>query len=61
MITIGSVRAYDVQETAALLQVTAVTIRSYIHQGKLKAQKIGTKYFIHEKTLKNFIKGKYES
>lgn len=61
MITVGSVRAYDVQETAALLQVTAVTIRSYIHQGKLKAQKIGTKYFIYEKTLKNFIKGKYES
>ena len=41
MIKIADVRAYNVQEAAELLDVSPQTIRSYIKQGKLKAQKAG--------------------
>lgn len=59
MIKIADVKAYNVQEAAELLDVSAQTIRSYIKQGKLKAQKAGNKYVITEETLKAFIKGGY--
>lgn len=57
MIKIADVKAYNVQEAAELLDVSPQTIRSYIKQGKLKAQKAGNKYVITEETLKTFIKG----
>lgn len=57
MIKIGDVKAYNVQEAADLLDVSAQTIRAYIKQGKLKAQKAGNKYIITEETLKAFIQG----
>ncbi len=57
MIKIDDVKAYNVQEAAELLDVSAQTIRSYIKQGKLKAQRAGNKYVVTEETLKTFIKG----
>lgn len=57
MIKIADVKAYNVQEAAELLDVSPQTIRSYIKQGKLKAQKAGNKYIITEETLKAFIQG----
>lgn len=57
MIKIADVKAYNVQEAAELLAVSPQTIRSYIKQGKLKAQKAGSKYIITEETLKAFVKG----
>lgn len=57
MLQVGAEKAYNVQECAQILNVSAVTIRSYIHQGKLKAQKVGRAYYITEKTLEEYIKG----
>ena len=57
MIEVGSQRAYDVQEVAQLLNLTAQTVRSYIKNGKFKAQKVGQRYFITEQCLQDFLKG----
>lgn len=57
MLTIGKEKAYNVQEAAELLNVHPVTIRSYIKQGKLKAQKAGRAFYITEETLEAYIKG----
>lgn len=60
MIKIDDIKAYDVQEVAEMLHISAQTVRAYIKQGKLKAQKTGNKYVITEETLKAFIKGGVE-
>jgi len=60
MIQIGTAKAYNVQESAMLLNVSAQTIRTYINIGKLKAQKSGRAYYIEETTLQAFIKGDYK-
>lgn len=57
MIEVGSQRAYDVQEVAKLLNLTAQTVRSYIKSGKFKAQKVGQRYFITEQCLQDFLRG----
>lgn len=57
MLVVGSEKAYNVQEASQILKVSAVTIRSYIHQGRLKAQRIGKAYYITESNLEEFIRG----
>ena len=57
MLKIGNEKAYNVQEAAELLKITPVTVRTYIKAGKIKAQKVGTRYHIAESNLQEFIKG----
>ena len=45
------------KEVAQMLDISAQTVRAYIKQGKLKAQKTGNKYVITEDTLKAYISG----
>jgi len=60
MLQVGNERAYNVQEAAQLLKVSAVTIRSYIKQGKLKAQKVGRAFYITEATIEDFLRGGFD-
>lgn len=57
MIEIGDQKAYNVQEAAQMLQITAQTVRAYIKDGKLKAQKVGHGYHITEENLQIFLRG----
>lgn len=61
MLQVGSETAYNVQEAAQLLKVSAVTIRGYIHQGKLKAQRVGRAFYITEAVLEEFIRGGFNN
>jgi excisionase family DNA binding protein len=54
---IAGIKLYTVQETAKLLEVTAQTIRKYIKEGKLKAQRVGRPFYIAESSIKEFLKG----
>ena len=60
MLEIGNEKAYNVQEAAKLLKITPVTVRAYIKQGKLKAQKVGRALYIAEDNIKDFLKGATE-
>ena len=47
---------YTIQEVAKALRVTPQTIRAWVKQGKLKAQRIGKPILITEDSLKEFLK-----
>ncbi len=51
---IGDMTLYTVLELSKLLDVTEVTLRRYIKDGKLKATLMGGKYLISEDTLKEW-------
>ena len=52
---IGDMTLYTVLELSKLLDVTEVTLRRYIKEGKIHAKKIGGAYHISEDALKDFI------
>jgi excisionase family DNA binding protein len=52
---IGDMTLYTVLELSKLLDVTEVTLRRYIKEGKLPAKKIGGAYHISEEALKDFV------
>lgn len=57
MKTILGVTTYTAKEAGALLHVSERTIRTYIKNGKLKAQKIGGDWAISEENIIAFING----
>lgn len=52
---IGDMTLYTVLELSKLLDVTEVTLRRYIKDGKLKATLMGGKYLISEDTLRELM------
>lgn len=53
-ITIGGRTLYTVFELSQKLNVTTVTIRNYLKQGKLRGQKALGRWFIAEEDLTDF-------
>ncbi|THH34527.1 helix-turn-helix domain-containing protein [Neolewinella litorea] len=51
------VSLYNVTEAAALLGVSPQTVRKYIKEERLQAQRIGRGLFIAEPSLKSFLQG----
>lgn len=57
MIEVGAQKAYDVQETAELINLTAKSVRDYIKAGKIRAQRVGNRYYIAEENIQSFLRG----
>ncbi len=57
MIQIDDLIVYDVKECAEMLHVSQQTVRRYMKQGKITYQKVGSKLYTTEETVKNFLKG----
>ena len=55
--TIGDIKLYSILELSQILNVTVVTLRKYIKNGKLKGQKIGVRFFVTDKSLNEFFDG----
>ena len=55
-IKIKDMTLYSVPEVSDKLNVTTVTIRNYLRQGKLKGQKVMGRWFISEEDLVEFFK-----
>lgn len=55
-IKIKDMTLYSVPEVSQKLNVTTVTIRNYLRQGKLKGQKVMGRWFISEEDLVEFFK-----
>ncbi len=55
-IEVGSLKLWTVREISQKLNLTEVTIRTYIKDGKLKAKRIGKQYLIDEADLIDFLK-----
>jgi excisionase family DNA binding protein len=52
---IEGIKFYTIPEAAQALKVTPQTIRAWIKQGRLKAQRIGRPILITETNLKEFL------
>ncbi len=52
--TIRDINLYSVPELSQRLNVTTVTIRNYLKQGKLKGQKVMGRWFISDKDIVGF-------
>lgn len=52
---IQGIKFFTTLELASKLQVTPQTVREYIKQGKLKAQKVGRSFLVSEKNLLDFL------
>lgn len=51
------VRYYDIPELVKSMGVTKWTIRRWIKAGKLKAHKVGRKYFVSSEGLRELLEG----
>ena len=48
-------KAFDANEVAEMLDLKYRTVTRYIQAGKIRARKIGKKYFVTEQDVKAFI------
>lgn len=58
MITMGDIKAYDVYEIAQLFNMTPQSVRKYLKSGKIQANKFGTKWYITEEAMRDFLMNK---
>ena len=57
MIKLETTTAYTTIETAKILHKNPDTVRRYIRDGKLKAQKVGNTWYVTDRTLTEFVTG----
>lgn len=57
MLVVGEKKYYTIQEAGQLIDLTAPSVRAYIKKGKIRAQKSGTRWYIAEENLQEFLKG----
>lgn len=57
-IKIGDLMLYDVLELSKKLNVTPVTLRSYMKQGRLQGKKVGGKWYISQASLEVYFNPK---
>ena len=53
-IQIGELKLYSLQELSEKLGVTKVTLRTYLKNGKMKGQKMGTTWYVSEESLREY-------
>ena len=57
MIEIGDIKAYDVQEIAKMFDMTPQSIRKFIREGRIKGRKVGTRWYVTEEAIREFLLG----
>ena len=55
MIHVDDFKAFDSNEVAKMLDMKYRTVTRYIQAGKIRARKIGKKYFVTDQDVKAFI------
>lgn len=56
---IAGIKVITLEETAEMLGVTILTCKRYFISEKLKAQKIGGRWYTTEENIQDFVTGKY--
>ncbi len=51
---IGDLKLYSLQELSASLEVSTVTLRNYISCNKLKARKLGGKWYVTQDSINEY-------
>jgi len=53
-IRIGQLTLYDLEELSEKLQINIRSLRKWIREGKIKAKKVGVKYYVTEQSLNEY-------
>jgi len=53
-VIIGGLKLFSVDDLAAKLHVTKLTIRTYCREGRLRARKVGNRWFVSEESLREY-------
>lgn len=56
-VTIGKLKLFSVDDLAETLNVTKLTIRTYCREGRLRARKVGNRWFVSEESLREYFNG----
>ena len=54
---LGDITFYDVQEIAKAFDMTPQSIRKFFKQGKIKARKFGTRWYVTEEAMREYLLG----
>ena len=52
------IRLYNADEAAKAMNISERTVKQYIRDGKLSAQKVGGRWMVSEENIKRFLDGK---
>jgi len=53
----GEIELFSVEDLAKEMDIHQITVLRYIRSGKLKARKMGRRYFVSKDSLKEFFNG----
>ena len=53
----GDIKFYDVQEIARIFDMTPQSVRKYFKEGRIKARKVGTRWYVTEEAMREFLLG----
>lgn len=48
-------KVYTVPEISKLFQITPQSVRKYLKEGRIKGQKVGTKWLVSEEAIRKFL------
>lgn len=54
---IDGTKLYEVEDLVAMLKVSRITVQGYLRSGRIKGIKIGKRWHVTEKNLKDFLSG----
>ena len=54
---IGGIKFYDVQEIAKIFDMTPQSIRKFFKEGRIKARKFGTRWYVTEEAMREYLLG----
>ena len=54
---IGDIKFYDVQEIAKIFDMTPQSIRKFFKEGRIKARKFGTRWYVTEEAMREYLLG----
>jgi predicted site-specific integrase-resolvase len=54
---IDGTKLYEVEDLVAMLKVSRITVQGYLRSGKIKGIKIGKRWHVTEKNLRDFLSG----
>jgi len=53
----GDIKFYDVQEIARIFDMTPQSIRKFIREGRIKGRKVGTRWYVTEEAIREYLLG----
>ena len=54
---IGGTKLYEVEDLVKMLNLSRVTVQTYLRAGRIRGVKIGKRWHVTEKNLKDFLSG----